>query len=181
MKKQLFAIPDRCTGCNRCAYICSASHEGVFSPYLSRIQINNFASRGYSVQSICFQCSKASCLEVCPESALYKDDGVVLVQRDKCSGCGECVSACPYGMIEIDNTGGVRKCDLCGGAPLCVEECFTKALVYCEPTADLAKLKGAQLRLRSQQGSPGEKRFRLGKALMDKARSTEEADTAQKN
>lgn len=174
MKKRLFAITDKCTGCNRCAYICSASHEGVFSPNKSRIHINTFPLHGYSVQSICFQCTKASCLESCPEAALYKNSsGVVLLSRDKCTGCGECVIACPYGMIETDGKGTVRKCDLCGGDPRCAKECYSKALVYCESVPELAKLKGAQLRQRSENGNPLDKRYRLGKALMKEARSLE--------
>ena len=58
MQKILYAIPDLCTGCNRCVYVCSAVKEGKFIPSKSRIHINNFSFNGYSVPSVCFQCPK---------------------------------------------------------------------------------------------------------------------------
>ncbi|MCK5916630.1 MAG: 4Fe-4S binding protein, partial [Deltaproteobacteria bacterium] len=42
MSKQLFVDPDKCTGCNRCAYVCSAVHTGAFAPTQARIKVNNF-------------------------------------------------------------------------------------------------------------------------------------------
>lgn len=38
MEKLLLAIPNRCTGCNRCAYACSAVKEGMFIPSKARIK-----------------------------------------------------------------------------------------------------------------------------------------------
>jgi molybdopterin-containing oxidoreductase family iron-sulfur binding subunit len=47
---------------------------------------------------LCMQCEEPSCLEVCPTGATVKqDDGIVIVEKDKCMGCKYCMMACPYG------------------------------------------------------------------------------------
>lgn len=172
MKKQLFANPDLCTGCNRCTLACSAVKEGTFQPDKGRLKINNFPLRGYSVPSICFQCPKANCLEACPTAALYRDvEGVVLVNHDLCTSCGACVTACTYGMIEIDENGIARKCDLCEGDPACVKECHADALLFVPGDSDLIRLKAAQMKCRTAIGSPGDKRRTMAEVLMKKARA----------
>jgi Fe-S-cluster-containing dehydrogenase component len=53
---------------------------------------------------------------VCPTGASYKraEDGIVLVDADKCIGCKLCSWACPYGAREFDVDAGVmKKCTLC--------------------------------------------------------------------
>ncbi len=167
MDKTLYAIPDLCTGCNRCTYVCPAVKEGKFYPSKSRIHINNFSFNGYSVPSICFQCPKPECLKACPEEAIYKDENeVVLVNREKCTGCGDCVEACPYGIIEQDTEGLAYKCDYCGGDPACVKECYPGAIVFQSEDKELRKLRGLQMKQRTASGSPSEKRHQLGLNLM---------------
>ena len=64
----------------------------------------------------CLHCEKADCVTVCPTGASYKrsSDGIVLVEEDKCIGCGLCAWACPYGARELDTgTGTMKKCTLC--------------------------------------------------------------------
>jgi Fe-S-cluster-containing dehydrogenase component len=47
-------------------------------------------------------CENAPCIAVCPTSARFKrDDGLVLVDWDKCIGCGYCLIACPYDVNYI--------------------------------------------------------------------------------
>ena len=163
MGKTLYVIADLCTGCNRCVYVCSAVKEGQFRPSKSRIHINNFSLNGYSVPSVCFQCPRPECLEACPQQAIFKDEnGVVMVDQQKCDGCGQCVDACPYGMIETDDNGKAFKCDYCGGDPACVKECFPGALVFREEDKSLRKLRGLQMKQRSESGSCEEKRHRMG-------------------
>jgi len=163
MEKVLFVITDLCTGCNRCAYVCSAMHEGMFIPSKARIHINNFPFEGFSAPSICFQCPEPECVEACPVEALVKnDDGVVLVDEEICTGCGECVEACPYGMMEMNENDIAFKCDYCGGDPACVKVCYSHALVFREPEGDLERLRELQMQERSESGSPEEKRHQLG-------------------
>lgn len=172
MKKQLFANPDLCTGCNRCSLACSAMKEGAFQPDKARIRINNFPLRGYSVPSICFQCPKANCLEACPTAALYRDtDGVVQINADLCTGCGACVTACTYGMVEQHTTGIAYKCDLCGGDPACVKECHSDALLFVAGDSEQIRLKAFQMKHRTTIGASAEKRRTMAESLMKKARS----------
>jgi Fe-S-cluster-containing dehydrogenase component len=52
----------------------------------------------------CLHCEEPPCVPVCPTGASYKrkEDGIVLVDYDKCIGCKYCSWACPYGAREID-------------------------------------------------------------------------------
>tara|TARA_R110002096_G_scaffold312150_3_gene506447 strand:- start:621 stop:1457 length:837 start_codon:yes stop_codon:yes gene_type:complete len=64
----------------------------------------------------CLHCDDAPCVTVCPTGASYKrgEDGIVLVDEDKCIGCGLCAWSCPYGAREMDEDAGVmKKCTLC--------------------------------------------------------------------
>ena len=171
MGKYLYAIPDLCTGCNRCVYVCSAVKEGMVIPSKSRIHINNFSLKGYSVPSVCFQCPKPDCLEACSEGAIYKSkQGVVLVDKEKCNGCGDCVAACPYGMIFQDDERFAYKCDYCNGDPACVKECAPGAILYIEEDKELRRLRGMQMKKRIESGRPEEKRHNLGRDIMAAAR-----------
>ena len=132
MAKRLYILPELCTGCNRCVYVCSAVKENVFIPSKARIRVIGYSLKGRSVPVVCYQCDVPKCVEVCPVEALGKNsEGIVVVDSEKCVGCGECVSACPYGMIDVVGEIAV-KCDLCGGDPTCVKECYPGALVYKE-------------------------------------------------
>ncbi len=64
----------------------------------------------------CLHCEDPPCVPVCPTGASYKrkEDGIVLVDYDKCIGCLYCSWACPYGVREFDEERKVMtKCTLC--------------------------------------------------------------------
>jgi Fe-S-cluster-containing dehydrogenase component len=64
----------------------------------------------------CLHCEDPPCVPVCPTGASYKrkEDGIVLVDYDKCIGCKYCSWACPYGARELDEQQQVmKKCTLC--------------------------------------------------------------------
>ncbi len=171
MDRFLLAIPELCTGCNRCVYVCSAVKEEMFIPSKSRIHISNFPLKGYSVPHICFQCPDPDCLKACPTGALYKNDqDVILVDKEKCDGCGDCVTACPYGMIQQDAQGLAYKCDSCGEDPACIKECNPKAIVFQVPDKELLGLRDFQMKQRVNSGSPEEKRHTLGMNILAEAR-----------
>jgi Fe-S-cluster-containing dehydrogenase component len=90
----------------------------------------------------CLHCETPACVTVCPTGASYKraEDGIVLVDEDKCIGCKLCSWACPYGAREYSEVEGVmKKCTLCVDRiynehlpeaerePACVQVCPTKA------------------------------------------------------
>jgi anaerobic dimethyl sulfoxide reductase subunit B (iron-sulfur subunit) len=89
----------------------------------------------------CLHCQTPPCVSVCPVSAILKrkQDGIVLVDRDKCLGesaCGQCREACPYGIPQFHHGDDFRmgKCDFChdrldqGKRPICVDACPMRAL-----------------------------------------------------
>jgi nitrate reductase beta subunit len=91
--------------------------ESVFMFYLPRI---------------CEHCLNPSCVASCPSGAMYKreEDGIVLVDQDRCRGWRFCVSGCPYKKVYFNHrTGKAEKCTLCfprieAGMPtICSETC----------------------------------------------------------
>ena len=93
----------------------------------------------------CLHCEDPPCVPVCPTGASYKrkEDGIVLVDYDKCIGCKYCSWACPYGARELDEQQQVmKKCTLCvdriydmtmaeaDRKPSCVMACPTSARLF---------------------------------------------------
>ena len=64
---------------------------------------------------ICEHCLNPSCVASCPSGAMYKreEDGIVLVDQDRCRGWRFCVSGCPYKKVYFNHrTGKAEKCTL---------------------------------------------------------------------
>jgi nitrate reductase beta subunit len=81
---------------------------------------------------ICNHCLNAACVAACPSGAVYKrgEDGIVLINQNKCRSWRMCVSACPYKKSYYNwNSGKSEKCLLCyprlesGQAPACMHTC----------------------------------------------------------
>jgi nitrate reductase beta subunit len=81
---------------------------------------------------ICEHCLNPSCAASCPSGAIYKrsEDGIVLVDQDKCRGWRMCVSGCPYKKAYVNHrTGKAEKCTFCyprievGIPTVCSETC----------------------------------------------------------
>ncbi|QDH13046.1 nitrate reductase subunit beta [Formicincola oecophyllae] len=81
---------------------------------------------------LCEHCLNPACVAACPAGAGYKrvEDGIVLIDQDKCRGWRLCVSACPYKKVYFNwKSGKSEKCLFCyprleGGVPtLCAETC----------------------------------------------------------
>jgi nitrate reductase / nitrite oxidoreductase, beta subunit len=47
---------------------------------------------------LCNHCTYPACLAACPRNAIYKrpEDGIVLIDQERCRGYRKCVEACPY-------------------------------------------------------------------------------------
>ena len=81
---------------------------------------------------LCEHCLNPSCVAACPSGAIYKreEDGIVLIDQDKCRGWRMCVSACPYKKIYYNwRSGKSEKCIFCyprieaGEPTVCSETC----------------------------------------------------------
>lgn len=81
---------------------------------------------------LCEHCLNPTCLAACPSGAIYKreEDGIVLIDQDRCRGWRQCVSACPYKKVYFNwETNKSEKCTFCyprsevGDATICSESC----------------------------------------------------------
>ncbi len=80
------------------------------------VRLPEHQSYFFYMQRICNHCSHPACLAACPRNAIYKrqEDGVVLIDQERCRGYRKCVEACPYkkamynGMTKIS-----EKCIAC--------------------------------------------------------------------
>lgn len=72
-------------------------------------------AKAFFVPKLCNQCEKPACVQVCPVGATFQTkDGVVLVDRSWCIGCGYCIMACPYGVRFFHPVHKVaEKCTFC--------------------------------------------------------------------
>ncbi len=92
-------------------------YENTFMMYLPRL---------------CEHCLNPACVASCPSGAIYKreEDGIVLIDQEKCRGWRMCVSGCPYKKVYYNwSTGKSEKCTLCypriesGNPTVCSETC----------------------------------------------------------
>ncbi len=143
MKKQLgfFVDARRCIDCFSCAMACKNQYHqpaGVkwrdvfpkdeeFYPHLESAHLT----------LACNHCENPSCLPVCPVEAISKreKDGVVVLDQEECSDCGNCIEACPYDAPKRNSkVEKAEKCNFCwqrldaGKQAACVQGCPTKAL-----------------------------------------------------
>jgi nitrate reductase, beta subunit len=109
---------------------------------------------------ICNHCLNPACVAACPSGAIYKraEDGVVLVDENRCRAWRMCVAACPYKKVYYNwSTGKSEKCILCfprmetGQAPACAHSCvgrirYMGVLLYdADRIPDAAAVSDAEL------------------------------------
>lgn len=165
----------KCEGCvtqdkpPQCVEGCNAEH---FVPkgqdWLQVFKMKTSGGNSYFLPRPCMQCENAPCLNVCPVGATYRNqEGVILVDHNKCIGCRMCMAACPFDARSFNwgqpenppgatfaryspeypvphRTGTVEKCMLCahrtkdGKLPACADACPMNAIYLGDLTQDVA-------------------------------------------
>lgn len=134
----------KCIGCQACTVSCSVENLppiGQFRTTVLQYEVNQggegSAPAMVSLPRLCNHCDNPPCVPVCPVQATFqRTDGIVLVDNERCVGCGYCVQACPYDARFINHeTQTADKCTFCehrleaGLLPACVESCVGGARV----------------------------------------------------
>jgi molybdopterin-containing oxidoreductase family iron-sulfur binding subunit len=89
---------DKCIGCEYCLRACSAVNDvAADKPWNIVVEDRTETGRKFFFSRPCLHCQHAPCVEVCPVQATYvRDDGIVVMDYDRCIGCRYCEVACPY-------------------------------------------------------------------------------------
>ncbi len=156
----------KCTGCYNCFLSCRDEYAGNdYPPYSAAQPMTGMnwmrvmeRERGqYPKVKVaytpipCMHCSNATCLKAATNGAIYRKDGIVIIDPVKAKGQKQIVTACAYRVIEWNEEKQIpQKCDFCvhllaagEKEPRCVESCPTGALVFGDlddPKSEVSKL-----------------------------------------
>jgi len=114
------------------------SPDGALGSFKEDFTKGRHIVKAFFVPKLCNHCRNSACTQVCPVGAsFHSPDGVVLIDRKHCVGCGYCIQACPYGCRYLNHSAGTAdKCTLCyhrihrGMPTACVQACPREARVY---------------------------------------------------
>lgn len=157
----------KCDGCKACTAACSKMHQTPPEREWIRVFKMQDAEETspYFFPKPCFHCDNPPCTRVCPVGATFKrQDGIVLIDNERCIGCRFCIAACPYSTRYFnwgrpknspqDDTvyspetghprriGTVEKCDFCpdmlevGLLPSCASGCAMGAIYFGDQNED---------------------------------------------
>ena len=157
---------ERCIGCEACSIACKIENNTI--DYWIKIETQGSNEKDTPrgkfpelvmdfLPKLCNHCENPPCVDSCPEDALQKrDDGIVILDQNLCTGCQACLTACPYNIIVFDdNNNFAEKCNLCvhrvdqGLKPFCVICCEGQALYF----GDLSDPKSVVSKLRSEKNA----------------------------
>ena len=156
MGKALTINYDICNGCYNCQIACKDEHVGNdWTPYAKPqpltghfwMKVTDMVRgtvpkvRVTYLHDVCQHCDEAPCIPTCTANAIYKrEDGIVIIDPEKCCGHRNCIDACPYGVIYFNwDLNIAQKCTMCAHLldagwkePRCVDACPTGALKFGE-------------------------------------------------
>ncbi|OGO16819.1 MAG: hypothetical protein A2Z14_07030 [Chloroflexi bacterium RBG_16_48_8] len=89
---------DKCIGCEYCQRACSAVNDvAPDKPWNIVVEDRTETGHKFFFSRPCLHCQHAPCVEVCPVQATYvREDGIVIMDYDRCIGCRYCEVACPF-------------------------------------------------------------------------------------
>jgi tetrathionate reductase subunit B len=138
---------ERCIGCEACSIACKI--ENNTSDYGIKVETQGGAVKDTPggnfpnltldfLPNLCNHCEKPPCVDSCPEDSLQKrDDGIVILDKELCTGCQSCLTVCPYNIIVFDDGNNLaEKCNFCvhrvdqGLEPFCVICCEGQAIHF---------------------------------------------------
>jgi tetrathionate reductase subunit B len=154
-KRQAMVVDlGKCTGCHACTVACKVENEvppAVWRSWVKVLEKGVYPNAvNLSMPVMCNNCENAICVRVCPTKASYKrDDGIVMIDPHKCTGCKYCMAACPYQARYLNPVRKyAQKCYFCshrvdqGLLPACVEACPSGAIIFGDmndPGSEVAK------------------------------------------
>jgi len=131
---ELVVENDLCWGCRACEVACKQENRAADGIRLIRVLENGPRMTDGRLDfifqvNLCRHCEQPACADVCPVEAITrKEDGIVVMDYEQCTGCRLCVEACPYEAISFDARQGIaQKCNLCyhrieqGLVPACAD------------------------------------------------------------
>lgn len=157
---------DRCIKCWACEIACKQWH-GIKAGTVKLRRVTEVTRGTFPdvtrtfISATCRHCAKAPCAMVCPTGAITRriEDGIVLVDKEKCIGCRDCLDACPFGIPQFNEDGIMQKCDMCldriehGQQPICAATCPVQALHWgtVREMTELASQKAAEKMARAYE------------------------------
>ncbi len=154
--KALVIDINKCNGCYNCQIACKDEHVGndwtpiakpqpdtgqFWMKVTDVVQGTVPKVRVRYMHDICQHCDEAPCITACKAGTIYKrDDGIVIINPEKCTGARQCIDACPYDVIYFNSDLNIaQKCTFCAHLldkdwkePRCVDACPTDALRFGE-------------------------------------------------
>ena len=159
----------RCKNARKCVTACQKMHHLPDDKEWLQVKLmqDSEDAAPYWFPKTCFHCDNPPCVKVCPVDATFKrQDGLVLIDNERCIGCKFCMAACPYSTRvfnwsepdqpeEIkcldyspetsvpEKMGTVEKCDFCpdmarmGQLPDCVTACPNGVFYFGDENEDV--------------------------------------------
>jgi len=138
---------ESCWGCKTCEVACKQENAPA-----DGIKLISVSEKGPEVVdgkldfvfhlTVCRHCDDPPCVDACPEEAITKrQDGIVVLDYERCTGCQLCREACPYQAVAFDEDKGIaQKCNLChhrvdqGLIPACADNvCLAHCIYFGDP------------------------------------------------
>lgn len=119
-KFEIYIDNNLCWGCRTCEVACKQENRAPDGVKLITVEedgprlVDDNLEFSFEV-NLCRHCDDPPCADVCPDEAIRKrDDNIVVMDYDLCTGCQACIDACPYDAISYDYDQNIaNKCNLC--------------------------------------------------------------------